>query len=99
MKEFLKNLGVRINGTNYIKQRNKDITKIVKSLEASDLLIKGVSQTIENKTEKQRSGLLNMLLGALGAKLLENLLSGKRVIRPGNGLIRAGNGIKTRKYF
>ena len=77
----------------------KDITKIVKSLEASDLLIKDVTQTIENETEEQRTGFLSMSLGALGAKVLENLLSDKRVIRPGNGLIRAGNGIKTRKYF
>ena len=77
----------------------KDITKIAQSLEASDLLIKSVTQTIENKIEKQRSRFLNMPLGALGAKLLENLLSGKRVIQPGNGLVRAGNGIKTRKQF
>lgn len=68
----------------------KDITKIVKSLEASDLLIKDVTQTIENETEEQRTGFLSMSLVALGAKLLENLLSDKRVIRPGNGLIRAG---------
>ena len=31
-----------------------------------------------------------MLLGTLGASLLRNLLVGKGVIRPGDGMIRAG---------
>ena len=46
--------------------------KIVKSLEKSALLIKGVSETIKNKA-KQRKGLfLGMLLDTLGANLLDN---------------------------
>ena len=31
-----------------------------------------------------------MLLGTFGARLLENLLTGKRVLRAGKGTIRAG---------
>ena len=31
-----------------------------------------------------------MLLGSLGASLLENLLTGKGIIRAGQGTIRAG---------
>ena len=49
--------------------------KIVKSLEDSGLLIKGVSKTIQNEARKQKGGLLGMLLGTLGASLLGNMLT------------------------
>ena len=49
--------------------------KIVKSLEESGLLIEFVSETIKNEAKKQEG----MLLGALGASLLGNLLIGKAV--------------------
>ena len=67
----------------------KDIMKTVKSLEESSLLIKGISETIKNKANEQK-GFLNLLLGTLGASLLENLLTGKGTIRTGEGKIRAG---------
>ena len=71
-----------------------DILKIVKSLEDSGLLLKGVSETIQNEAKEQRGGFLSMLLGSLGASLLGDLLtkniSGKGVIRAGKGVIRAG---------
>ena len=54
--------------------------KIVKSLEDSGLLIKGVSETIKNETEEQNGGFLDMLLGTSSANLLGNMLSGKRVV-------------------
>ena len=38
------------------------------------LLIKGVTQTIENETKEQRGGFLGMLLGTLGTRLLGNML-------------------------
>ena len=57
-----------------------DIMIIVRSLEESGLLIKGVSATIEIEEEKQESGFLVMLLGTLGARLLGNMLVGKEVI-------------------
>ena len=50
-----------------------DILKIVKSLEESGLLIKGVSETIKNEAKEEKGGFLKMLLGILGASLLENL--------------------------
>ena len=43
-----------------------DIMKIVKSLEESDLLIKSVSKTIENKAKEQKGRFLGMLLDSLG---------------------------------
>ena len=40
----------------------KDIMKIVKSLESSGLLIKGVSETIQNEAKEQKGGFISMLL-------------------------------------
>ena len=37
--------------------------KIVKSLENSGLLLKGVSETIQNEAKEQNGEFLNMLLG------------------------------------
>ena len=47
-----------------------DIMKIVKSLEDSGLLWKGVSETIQNEVKKQKEEFLSMLLDTLGASLL-----------------------------
>ena len=38
-----------------------DILKIVKSLEDSGVLLKGVSETIQNEAKEQRGGFLSML--------------------------------------
>ena len=70
------------------------ILKIVKSLEDSVLLLKGVSETIQHEAKEQRGGFLSMLLGTLGPSLLGDILSGKGVIRAGEGTIRAGYGSK-----
>ena len=74
------------------------ILKIVKSLENSGVLLKGVSETIQHEAKEQRGGFLSMLLGTLGASLLGDILSkglsGKGVIRAGEGAIRAGYGSK-----
>ena len=50
-----------------------DIMKIVKSLEKSALLIKGVSETIKNEAKQEKGVFLGMLLDILGASLLNNL--------------------------
>ena len=75
-----------------------NILKIVKSLEDSNVLLKGVRETIQNEAKEQRGGFLSMLLGTLGASLLGDILSkglsGKGVIRAGEGTIRAGYGSK-----
>ena len=47
-----------------------DIMKVIKSLEESGLLIKGVSETIKNEAKEKKGGLLIMLLGTLRASLL-----------------------------
>ena len=54
----------------------KDIIKVVKSFEESNLLIlliKDVRQTFENEAKEQKGEFLSMLLGTLGAILLLNL--------------------------
>ena len=62
-----------------------DILKIIKSLEDSAVLLKGVSESN-----------LSMLLNTLGPSLLGDILSkglsGKGVIRAGEGTNRAGYG-------
>ena len=69
-----------------------DLIKIVKSLEDSGLLLKGVTESVQNEVKEQKGGFLIMLLGILGASLLGNLLAGKGINRAGEGIIRAGEG-------
>ena len=55
----------------------EDIIKIVKSLEGSGLLLKGVSETIQNDEKEQKGRfLIIMFLGTLEASLLGNILAG-----------------------
>ena len=80
----------------------KDIIKTVKSLENSGLLLEGVSETIKNEAKEQKEGFFSMLLGTLGASLLENMLAGKAGIRVGEGTARVGYGSKKpslKKFF
>ena len=72
----------------------EDIIKIVKCLEDSGLLIKGVTETVQNKVKEQNGGFLSKLLGTLGASLLGNLLTGKVAMATsqGRGIYRAGKG-------
>ena len=75
-----------------------NIVKIVQALEASNILLKGVTKTIKNETNEQKGGFLIMLFGTLGASLLGNLLAGKVIVRAGSGnkkgkgIVRAGTG-------
>ena len=79
MQEYIKKiLGPGHNNTTLIISNNEmeDIIKIVKSLEDSDLLLKGVTETVQNEVNEQKRGFLTMLLGKLGAGLLGNILTG-----------------------
>ena len=72
--------------------------KIVEALEDSNILLKGVTKTIENETKEQKGRFLSMWLGTLGASLLGNLLTGKGIVKAGSennkgkGIVRAGSG-------
>ena len=91
-----------INNTTPIISSNemKDIIKIVKSLEDSGLLLKGVTETVQNEVKEQKGGFLSMLLGTLGASLLGNSLADRRINRAGKGkgINRAGKGIARAVY-
>ena len=76
----------------------KYIIRMVKSLENSGLLLKEVSETIQNEAKEQRGGFFSMLLGTLGASLLANILTGKGINRAGEGVIRAGYGNKRQDH-
>ena len=68
------------------------IIKIVKSLEYSGLLLKEFTETVQSEVKEQKGGFLSMLLGTLGASLLGNILTGRRVKTTSQerGINRAG---------
>ena len=72
----------------------ENIIKIVKSIEHSGLLLRAVTETVQNEVKEQKGGFLSMLLGTLGASLLGNLLTGWGIYRvgKGKGINRAGEG-------
>ena len=75
------------NMTTLIISNNEieDIIKIVKSLEDSSLLLKGVTETVQNEVKEQKGGFLSMSLGTLSASLLGNILIGRGINREGKG--------------
>ena len=73
---------------------------IIKSPGDSGLLLKGLTETVQNEAKEQKGGFLSMSLGTLGASLLANLLAGKEIYRAGKGKVinRAGEGIVRAGY-
>ena len=71
-----------------------------KSLEDFGLLLKGVTETVQNEVTEQKGGFLSMLLGILGASLLGNLLTGKGINKAGKGggINRAVEGVLRAGY-
>ena len=103
MQEFKKNKKKTIHGSETTtltisNEEMNDTMKIVQALEDSNILLKGVTKTIKNKTKEQKGGFFSMLLGTLSASLLGHLLTGKGIIRAGSGnkkgkgIVRAGSG-------
>ena len=77
-----------------------DIIKMVKSLEDSGLLVKGITETVQDEVKEQKGGFLSALLGTSGASLLGDLLIGKGIYRAakGKGINRAGKGVLRAGY-
>ena len=82
--------------------------KVVKLLEDSGLLLKGVTETVQNEAKEQKGVFLSTLLGTLGASLLGNILAGKGINRAGKGcainwagegFVRAGHGNHSKMEF
>ena len=79
----------------------EDIIKIVESLEDFGLLLKGVTETVQNEVKEGKGVFLSILLDTLGASLLGNRLKGKeiniawkgrRINGAGEGVLRADYG-------
>ena len=68
-----------------VNEEMNDRMKIVQAFEDSNILLKGVTKTLQNETKEQKGGFLSMLLGTLGASLLGNLLAGKGILRAVSG--------------
>ena len=69
----------------------ENIIKKIKSLKNPGLLLKIVSETIQNEAKEQKGWFLSMLLDKLGASfLLGNILVSKGINRAGKGFLRAG---------
>ena len=73
------------------------ITKIFKSLEDFVLLLRGISETIQNEAKEQKGGFFSMLLGTLGASLSGNILAGKGTNKVGCKSKKSNKGNKQRK--
>ena len=59
-----------------------DVVKIAKALEDADILVKGVTKTLQNDVKKGGAlPILRMLLGTSGSSLIGNLLSGRGMYR------------------
>ena len=95
MREYIKKILGSGNRTLIISNDKMEETiKIVRSLEDSGFLLKGVTETVYNEVKEQKGGFLSMLLGTLAASFLGNLLTGKGTIATsqGRGIYRAGKG-------
>ena len=92
-------LGSGNNTLIFSNDEMKEIIEIVKYLEDSGLLLKGISETIQNDVREQKGGFRSVLLGKLCASLLQNLSAGKGMNRPEEGFIRAGYGSTIKKGF
>ena len=109
MREYIKKILGSGNTTLIISNEElNEIMKIIRALENSNILLKGITETIINETKEQKGEFLGMLLGTLGASLLGNLLTGKGIVRAGSGcplyenkngkgIVTAGSGKKKEK--
>ena len=93
MQEYINKILGSGNTTLIISNNEiENIIKIVKSLDDSDLLLERVTKTIQSEVKEQKGEFLSMLLGILGAILMQNRLSGQEINRAGKGkgMNRAG---------
>ena len=99
---------IHVSGTTTLIISNKkmnNIMNIVQTLEDSNILLKETAKTFNNETKEQKGEFLGMLLGTLGAILLGNILTGRRMLKvgynykdlqskEGREILRAGQGFK-----
>ena len=85
------------NTTTLISNHKMEDNKIIKSLKDSGLLLKGVTEAVQNEVKEQKGGFLSILLATLGASLLGDILTGRGINRAGEGIVRAGYGNSSSK--
>ena len=78
------------SGTTALIISDEEKEDILKSLEESGLLIKGISEMIKNEAKERKGGFISVLLETLAASILGNALARKVVIRAGEGVLRVG---------
>ena len=61
------------SGATTVISSNEEMNDIIKSLEESGLLIKGVSETIKKELKEQKGVFYSMLLGTFDGSLLVHL--------------------------
>ena len=59
------------------------IKSVITPLAKSGLLLKGITESVQNEIKQQKGGFLSMLLGTLGASFLGNLPTGKGTFHAG----------------
>ena len=69
----------------FSNEEKNELIKIIQVLEDSNILLKGFTKTIKNEAKKQKGGFLRMFLGTLGAILLDNMVTGKGMLKSGYG--------------
>ena len=69
-----------------------DITKIIKSLENSGVLLDGVTKTVKHEIKRQEGGFLGALLAPLAAALVQPVISSVVKGISERGVWRAGTG-------
>ena len=86
------------SGTTTLIISNDEMKDIIRIVKDSGLLLKGVSETIQNDAKEQKEGFLSMLLGTLGASLLGNVLADRGINKAGEGVIKGGHGNKKQDH-
>ena len=74
-----KNFGSSISTLLFSNEELNDTMKIINFLEDPGLLIKGVSEIVENEIKEQNGQFLDILAATLASSLLENMLARKGV--------------------
>ena len=95
-----KDIRIRNNNFENFKWRNEWYNENCSSTWNSNILLNGVTKTVQNEVKEQKGGFLSILLGTLAASLLGNLLTGKGIYRAGKGkgINTAGEGIVRAAY-
>ena len=81
----------------YFEWRYNGIIKIIKSLEDSNVLTDGITETVKYEIEKQEYGFLPALLTLLAASLGQPVISSVVKVISGRGVSRGGKGYMLNK--